>query len=263
MIELKSISKALGEKTLWKSFSMLITPGDRIGIIGPNGAGKSTLLNIISGRLQPDEGEVKIGETVKIGYYTQGEEELDDDLRVIEYIKEIAEVIHTKEGNVITAEQMLERFLFSRPKQWTYIGSLSGGEKRRLYLLKILMQEPNVLILDEPTNDLDIKTLGILEEYLEHFPGVVLTVSHDRYFLDNVVDELIVFDGSERVQHFYGNYSEYADQKEPDVRKQEVKRAEKPRTKEKKVKTKLSYHEQKEWDVIEDDITQLEEELKN
>lgn len=263
VIELKSISKALGDKTLWKSFSMLITPGDRIGIIGPNGAGKSTLLNIIAGRLQPDEGEVKIGETVKISYYTQGEEELDDDLRVIEYIKEIAEVIHTKEGNLITAEQMLERFLFSRPKQWTYIGSLSGGEKRRLYLLKILMQEPNVLILDEPTNDLDIKTLGILEEYLEHFPGVVLTVSHDRYFLDNVVDELIVFDGSERVQHFYGNYSEYAEQKEPDVRKQEIKRAEKPRTKGKKVKTKLSYHEQKEWDVIEDDITQLEERIIN
>src|SRR5699024_4098786 len=210
-----------------------------------------------------DSGEVETGETVKIGYYTQGDEELDEDLRIIDYIRETAEVIYTKDGEPITAEQMLERFLFSRPQQWTYIGKLSGGEKRRLYLLKVLMTEPNVLLLDEPTNDLDTQTLGVLEEYLEHFPGVVLTISHDRYFLDNVVDELIVFDGSERVQHFYGNYSEYAEQKEPDVRKQEIKRAEKPRTKGKKVKTKLSYHEQKEWDVIEDDITQLEERIIN
>ena len=261
VIELKSISKVLGEKTLWKNFSILITPGDRIGIIGPNGAGKSTLLNVIAGRQQPDEGEVKIGETVKVGYYTQGEEELDESLRVIEYIKEIAEVINTKEGKLITAEQMLERFLFSRPKQWTYIGSLSGGEKRRLYLLKVLMQEPNVIILDEPTNDLDIKTLGILEEYLEHFPGVVLTVSHDRYFLDNVVDELIIFDGNGGLRHFYGNYSEYATEMQADIQNKGDKKFVKPKVREKKVKKKLSYNEQKEWDVIEDEITQLEERI--
>ena len=261
VIELEAISKVLGEKTLWKNFSILITPGDRIGIIGPNGAGKSTLLNVIAGRQQPDEGEVKIGETVKVGYYTQGEEELDESLRVIEYIKEIAEVIYTKEGKLITAEQMLERFLFSRPKQWTYISSLSGGEKRRLYLLKVLMQEPNVIILDEPTNDLDIKTLGILEEYLEHFPGVVLTVSHDRYFLDNVVDELIVFDGSGGLRHFYGNYSEYATEMQADIQNKDNKKFVKPKVREKKVKNKLSYNEQKEWDVIEDEITQLEERI--
>lgn len=262
VIELKSISKTLGEKILWKNFEMLITPGDRIGIIGPNGAGKSTLLNVIAGRLNPDEGEVIIGETVNLGYYTQGEEELDNDLRVIEYIKEIAEVIQTKEGKVITAEQMLERFLFSRPKQWTYISSLSGGEKRRLYLLKILMQEPNVIVLDEPTNDLDIKTLGILEEYLDHFPGVVLTVSHDRYFLDHVVDELIVFNGNGGISHFYGNYSEYASHMQQKNSKQIEKKSQLPKKTEKKVKTKLSYHEQKEWDVIEDEITELEEKLE-
>lgn len=262
VIELESISKRLGEKKLWDNFDMLITPGDRIGIIGPNGAGKSTLLNIIAGRTFPDKGEVKIGETVKIGYYTQGEEELTDELRIIEYIKEIAEVIHTKEGKVITAEQMLERFLFSRPKQWSYIGSLSGGEKRRLYLLKILMQEPNVLILDEPTNDLDIKTLGILEEYLDYFPGVVLTVSHDRYFLDNVVDELIVFNDNGGLRHFYGSYSEFAVQDQNEPPKQNEKKSSLPKKKDKKVKTKLSYHEQKEWDVIEDEITNLEEKIE-
>src|SRR5690625_1684582 len=204
VIELKSISKVLDGKTLWNDFSMLITPGDRIGIIGPNGAGKSTLLHVIAERIQPDEGEVKIGETVKVGYYTQGEEELNDDMRVIEYIKEIAEVIHTKDGKWITAEQILERFLFSRPKQWTYISSLSGGEKRRLYLLKILMQEPNVIILDEPTNDLDTQTLGVLEEYLNGFPGVVITVSHDRYFLDRVIDQLLVFSGDQKIAKFHG-----------------------------------------------------------
>lgn len=262
VIELKSIRKKRAEKTLLNNFSMLIAPGDRLGIIGPNGAGKSTLLQIISGRLQPDEGEIKIGETVKIGYYTQGDEELNDDIRIIDYIKEIAEVIYTKEGKVITAEQMLERFLFSRPKQWTYIAGLSGGEKRRLYLLKILMEEPNVLLLDEPTNDLDIKTLGILEEYLEQFSGVVLTVSHDRYFLDNVVDELLVYDGIGGLKHYNGNYSEYAAQMETDIRKQSEVNAEKP-VQEKKVKTKLSYHEQKEWDVIEDEITELENKLNH
>lgn len=260
VIELKSISKNLGDKTLWKNFSMLISPGDRIGIIGPNGAGKSTLLHVIAGRIEPNEGEVNIGETVKIGYYTQGEEELDDEMRVVEYIKEVAEVIQTKDGIVITAEQMLERFLFSRPTQWTYIRSLSGGEKRRLYLLKILMQEPNVILLDEPTNDLDIKTLGILEDYLEHFPGVVLTVSHDRYFLDQVVDELIVFDGEGGLSHHYGNYSEFTVRQQDEKPKQEKR--DKKRVKEKKSKTKLSYHEQKEWDVIEDDITALEERVE-
>lgn len=260
VLELDKISKTIQNETLFSDFTFLVTPGDRIGIIGPNGSGKSTLLNIIAERLTPDTGTVHLGETVKIGYYTQGEEELDDDLRIIEYIKKIAEVIETKDGTTITAEQMLERFLFSRPKQWSYIGQLSGGEKRRLYLLKILMQEPNVLLLDEPTNDLDIQTLGILEDYLEQLPGVVITISHDRYFLDQVVNELLVFDGKGGIEHIFGNYSDYAEQ----LIAETPKKTEKPKSqkvvKENK-KTKLSYHEQKEWDTIEDDITTLEKKL--
>src|SRR5699024_5232441 len=202
VIELKNISKTFGDKNLIKDFSHLFSSGDRMGIVGPNGCGKTTLLNIMANRIAPDEGEVDVGETVKIGYYTQSDEELDGSLRIIDYIKETAEVITTKDGHVITAEKMLERFLVSRRQQWTYIRSLSGGEKRRLYLLKVLMTEPNVLFLDEPTNDLDTQTLGVLEDYLEHFPGVVITVSHDRYFLDRVVDRLIVFSGEGNIQLF-------------------------------------------------------------
>jgi len=261
VIELEAVSKTISNKTLFQNVHLIITPGDRIGIIGPNGAGKTTLLEIIAKRIQPDEGIVHIGETVKIGYYTQGEDELDDNIRIIEYIKKVAEVIETKDGTIITAEQMLERFLFSRRKQWSYIGQLSGGEKRRLYLLSILMQEPNVLLLDEPTNDLDIQTLSILEEYIEHFPGVVMTVSHDRYFLDQIVDKLLVFREGGQIDLFYGNYYDYALQ---ETEKQKDKH-EKPKTKQqaqqKRPKTKLSYHEQKEWDTIEDDITTLEEQL--
>src|SRR5699024_10985555 len=178
--------KKINERTLWESFSFIVTPDSRIGIIGPNGAGKSTILDVLAGRLKDDSGTVTIGDTVKIGYYKQREEELDPNMRIIEYNKEVAEVITTVDGVQITAEQMLDRFLFSRYQQWGYIKSLSGGERRRLYLLKILMTEPNVLLLDEPTNDLDIQTLTILEEYIEQFPGVVMTVSHDRFFLDRI-----------------------------------------------------------------------------
>src|SRR5690625_3343738 len=215
-------------------------------------------------RLCPDQGEVKVGETVKIGYYTQDDEELDGDLRIIEYIKETAEVIHTKDGEVITAEQMLERFLFSRPQQWTYIHRLSGGEKRRLYLLKVLMTEPNVLFLDEPTNDLDTQTLGVLEDYLNSFPGVVITVSHDRYFLDRVVDRLFIFKGKGKIDLFYGNYSDYLayEDKQPT---QQVKH-QKPKKSSEKVRKqprkKLSYNDQKEWNTIEEDIMVMEEETE-
>src|SRR5690625_5506765 len=209
---------------------------------------------MIKERIDADTGEVKIGETVKIGYYTQNEEEVDNDKRIIEYIKEIAEVIYTTNNKSITAEQMLERFLFSRDQQWSYIKSLSGGGKRRLYLLQVLMTEPNVIMLDESTNELDIKTLEIIEDYLENFPGVVITVSHDRYFLDKVVDELIVFEGEGKVSHFYGNYSEYADQLK--TKKQSAKPAKQVEQTEpkKKEKTRLSYHEKKEWETIEDEI---------
>src|SRR5699024_6884861 len=175
VIELQNIFKSFDDEVILNDVSHLFTPNDRIGIIGPNGSEKTTLLNVIAKRITPDCGHVDIGETVKIGYYTQGDEELDDDMRMIDYIKEVAEVIETIDGSIITAEQMLEHFLFSRYQQWSYIRRLSGGEKRRLYLLKVLMTEPNVLLLDEPTNDLDTQTLGVLEEYLEHFPGVVIT----------------------------------------------------------------------------------------
>lgn len=258
VIELQGIHKSFQERKLIQDFSQLIIPGDRIGIIGPNGSGKSTLLNIMAKRIIPDGGEVVIGETVKIGYYTQGDEELDGDMRVVDYIKEVAEVIHTTDGDVITAEQMLERFLFPRYEQYNYIRKLSGGERRRLYLLKILMEEPNVLFLDEPTNDLDTQTLSVLEEYLDHFPGVVITVSHDRYFLDRVVEKLLVFEGKGTISPFFGNYSEYKESQQP-VEKKIQKQAEtQPKPKQKK---KLSYMEQREWESIEDEIATLEEKV--
>jgi len=263
VIELENVTKKMNEKTLWEDFSFIVTPDSRIGIIGPNGAGKTTLLDVIAGRLAIDRGTVRIGETVKIGYYKQGEEELDPNMRLIEYIKEVAEVITTTDGTQITAEQMLERFLFSRYQQWGYIKSLSGGERRRLYLLKILMTEPNVLLLDEPTNDLDIQTLTILEEYIDQFPGVVITVSHDRYFLDRIADMLFVFDGKSSINVVYGNYTDYLEKTIAETREiKQQKRESKAQTVKTK-KKKLSYHEQKEWDSIEDEIESLENEVAN
>ncbi|MGX4670359.1 ABC-F family ATP-binding cassette domain-containing protein [Cerasibacillus sp. JNUCC 74] len=262
VIELKEVSKSFGEKKILANMNQLMIPGDRLGIVGPNGAGKTTLLHMIAGRISPDQGEVIIGDTVKIGYYTQGDEELDGDLRVIDYIKKVAEVIHTKDGSVITAEQMLEHFLFSRKQQWTYIHRLSGGEKRRLYLLKILMEEPNVLLLDEPTNDLDTQTLSVLEEYLDEFPGVVVCVSHDRYFLDRVVDRLLVFTSNGSVTSYHGNYTDFLKQQiqtNDQAAKQPSKEPKKPILN--KQKKKMSYLDKKEWDEIEDDITALEEKL--
>lgn len=262
VIEIESIDKSFDNRKIISGFSYIIQPGDRIGIIGPNGTGKTTLLNMLAGRAEPDEGEISVGETVKIGYYTQGDEELPGDKRIIDYIKEAAEVIRTKDGRLITAEQLLERFLFSRKEQYTYIRSLSGGQKRRLYLLKILMAEPNVLLLDEPTNDLDTETLSVLEDYLEQFSGVVITVSHDRYFLDRVVDKLFIFEGEGKIRSFIGNYSEYIT-----VQEQEQKAELKPQKKEKKEskpkqRKKLSYKDQKEWENIEEEITRMEEKLK-
>jgi len=262
VIELKGITKSFAEKTVISDFDYLITPGDRLGIIGPNGSGKTTLLNIMAKRVSPDAGEVALGETVKIGYYTQGDEELDGNIRVIDYIKEIAEVVYTKNGDPITAEQMLEHFLFSRSEQWTYIRRLSGGEKRRLYLLKILMTEPNVLFLDEPTNDLDTQTLSVLEEYLNSFPGVVITVSHDRYFLDRVVDQLLVFKDMGAIDRFYGNYSEFLEQHQPDVEPKQTEVKPKPVERPNQQKKKLSYKEQKEWNSIEDEIMELESNIE-
>ncbi|UFT99019.1 ABC-F family ATP-binding cassette domain-containing protein [Radiobacillus kanasensis] len=262
VLEALDVSKSFEGHTIIQNFNHLFIPGDRIGIIGPNGSGKTTLLNMMAGNIEPDEGTFDVGQTVKIGYYTQNNVDVDENLRMIDYIKEVAEVIHTAKGDTITAEQMLERFLFPRSQQYTYIRRLSGGERRRLYLLRVLMNEPNVLFLDEPTNDLDTQTLGVLEDYLEQFPGVVITVSHDRYFLDRVVDQLIVFQRGEKTPHlYYGNYSEFLEDRKEQVKAKEEKKPAKPEEKPKK-KKKLSYHEQKEWDGIEDRIEEMEQEIE-
>ncbi|MFC0272908.1 ABC-F family ATP-binding cassette domain-containing protein [Metabacillus herbersteinensis] len=262
VIELEGITKSFGEKKLIDHLDYLVVPGERLGIIGPNGSGKSTLLNIIAGRVKPDAGIIEVGTTVKIGFYTQEQDEMDENLRVIEYIKEVAEIVHTVNDEVITAEQMLERFLFPRSMQWTYIRKLSGGERRRLYLLRVLMGEPNVLFLDEPTNDLDTQTLGILEDYLDQFPGVVITVSHDRYFLDRVIEQLLVFEGNGQIYRFQGSYTDHmeeAKRKELAHKEQEKSAVAEKTIVKKESRKKLSYKEQQEWDSIEDKITQLEE----
>lgn len=261
VFELKKVSKQFGEKAVLKDFDYLMKPGDRIGIIGRNGAGKSTLLNLLAGRLFPDEGELITGQTVKVAYYTQETDDMDENKRMIEYLKETAQMVHTSDGKYITAAQMLERFLFPMNSHGTPIRKLSGGEKRRLYLLKKLMEEPNVLLLDEPTNDLDTQTLTVLEDYLDEFPGVVLTVSHDRYFLDKVVDQLLVFKGDGNVSTFFGSYSDYL---ESQLAEKEMKpKQELPKLQpEKKKKKKMSYKEQKEWEEIDDKIASVEEQIE-
>lgn len=260
VIEAENVTITYNGQALISECNELVIPGERIGIIGPNGIGKTTLLNSLAGRIQPDIGNITIGQTVRIGYYTQDHSEMNGDVKVIEYIKETAEIVKTAEGDIITAEQMLERFLFPRPMQQTYIRKLSGGEKRRLYLLNVLMQEPNVLFLDEPTNDLDTETLSVLEDYIDQFPGVVITVSHDRYFLDRVVDRLIVFEGQGIISRFQGSYSEFME--EMKMKKTAEKQpAEEKKTEDepKKKRKKLSYKDQIEWDGIEDKIAGLEE----
>lgn len=277
VIILEQLEKNFGSQKIIIDFNYIISRHDRIGIVGPNGVGKSTLLNLITGKIQPDKGKIEIGPTVKFGYFTQEHLELDEksrsQLRVIEYIREIAEFLPTADGGMISASQMLERFLFSPSVQWTPVINLSGGEKRRLFLLKILMGAPNVLILDEPTNDLDIKTLSILEEYLEGFPGVVITVSHDRYFLDRIVDKIIVFKGSGLISTFEGDYSNYLEEQvDPDddtssptdkeVNKKQPSKFKKESTSFKTRPAKLSYKEQREYEGIETVIFEVETELK-
>lgn len=209
IVEIDGLRKSAGDRLLIGGLTYTAVPGDRVGIVGPNGSGKSTLLNMIAGRIQPDGGTIELGQTVKLGYFTQEHQEMDGKQRVIEYIKEAAEVVETADGSRITAAQMLERFLFPPAMQWTPIAKLSGGEKRRLYLLRVLMGAPNVLLLDEPTNDLDIQTLTVLESYLDEFPGAVFVVSHDRYFLDRTVDKIMAFEGGGVVAVHVGDYSEY------------------------------------------------------
>ncbi|WP_028401034.1 ABC-F family ATP-binding cassette domain-containing protein [Ectobacillus panaciterrae] len=264
VLELKDVTKVFGDKVVLDHFSYIVKPGDRIGIIGANGSGKSTLLNMLTGKLMPDSGEIEVGQTVKVAYYTQENEDMNLNQRMIEYIKEGAEVIHTLDGKVISASQMLERFLFPPSTHGTPIGKLSGGERRRLYLLRILMDEPNVLLLDEPTNDLDTQTLTVLEDYLEDFPGVVITVSHDRYFLDKTAEELFIFDGNGHVRVFFGSYTDYLDEKKQTeaLQKAETVKEKKAEEQPKQKKRKLSYHEQREWDTIEEKIAELEEKLE-
>ena len=207
-VEVKNLCKAYGNKVLLKDFTYIFLKNDRVGIIGPNGSGKSTLMKMIAGWVQPDSGTIEIGQTVKIGYFSQENEAMDENLKVIDYIRNVAEYVQTKDGS-ISASQMLERFLFPGSVQYTTISRLSGGEKRRLYLLRILMDAPNVLLLDEPTNDLDIRTLTILEDYLDSFQGIVITVSHDRYFLDRMVRRIFAFEGDGNVVQYEGGFTDY------------------------------------------------------
>jgi ABC transport system ATP-binding/permease protein len=266
-IEFEDVSKGYDDKLLVKDFTYVVTRGESIGIIGPNGAGKTTLLDLITGRVQPDSGEVEIGPTVAIGYYDQESRTLNDDQRVIDYVREAGDHVMTSDGNTITAGQMLERFLFPPVMQFANIGKLSGGERRRLYLLRILMAAPNVLLLDEPTNDLDIPTLVALEDYLDNFNGVVIAVSHDRYFLDRVADHVFRFEGDGRIREYPGNYSAFLEirdreerertQAESAKKKSPVREIPKPAV----VATparKLSFKEKKELETLEIAIEKAE-----
>ncbi|MEG4227225.1 ABC-F family ATP-binding cassette domain-containing protein [Microcoleus sp. N9_B2] len=274
VIELLNISKAYDDRTLIKDFTYNFTPEDRIGIIGCNGAGKSTLMDIITGRIQPDSGTVEIGTTIHIGYFDQHSEDLtpNEDQRVIEYLKSVAELVQTADGEIITASQMLEKFLFPPNQQYAPINKLSGGEKRRLFLLKVLMSAPNVLILDEPTNDLDVQTLAVLEDYLEDFNGCVIVVSHDRYFLDRTIDMVFALEPGGNLRLYPGNYSVYLDYKKAEEAKEVQEQKEKEKlartaasnnSKPKAVtskSTKVSFNDKREYEQLETKIPQLEAE---
>lgn len=260
VLEIKDGSYRITDQTLLEHLDLLIQSRERLGITGKNGAGKSTLLNILAGRIPLDSGTMSIGETVHLAYYTQENEEMAPDKRMIAYLQEAAEEAKTADGSQIGVAELLERFLFPRFMHGTLIGKLSGGEKRRLFLLKLLIQQPNVLLLDEPTNDLDIATLTILEDYFRSFPGAVITVSHDRYFLDKVADKLLVFQGNGKQELYYGNMSSYL-LKQKETQQPAEKAKPKIQSKEPAEKKKLSYMEQKEWETIEDEIAELEEKI--
>lgn len=274
-VELAGISKAYGEKKLVEDYSYIFLKNDRIGIIGPNGCGKTTLLRMINGIVKPDAGTIETGQTIRMGYFSQENEYMDESLKVIDYVKEVGEYITTSDGK-ITASQMLEKFLFDGTMQWSRIEKLSGGEKRRLYLLRILMGAPNVLILDEPTNDLDIQTLTILEDYLDHFDGIIVIVSHDRYFLDRTVNRIFSLEGNGVIRRFEGGYSDYLIRKELEslteepgiVSVKEDKADKRGQTKndswkQHEKKLKFSYKEQREFETIDEDIARLEEKIQN
>lgn len=262
VVELHKIYKKLGNKTLLEGFEYHFLPGERIGIIGKNGTGKSTFLNLITGTLPPDSGKVIIGETIQFGYYTQKGMAIKDGQKVIDVVREIAEYIPLKKGRQLSASQLLERFLFDRKKQYDYVDKLSGGEKKRLYLCTVLIKNPNFLILDEPTNDLDIVTLNVLESFLLDFPGCLLVVSHDRYFMDKIVDHLFVFKGDGIIEDFPGNYSDYRVYEESQIKEKQDPQEVKPKNnwKQNNTKSKLSYNEQKEYQKLEKEIYNLEKE---
>lgn len=279
-IELENISKSFGNAPLIRDFTYIFLRDDRIGIVGPNGCGKSTLMKIITGQLEPDAGTVTIGETIKIGYFMQENEPLNMNLTVLETVKEIGEYVRTTDG-LISASAMCEKFLFTPKMQWTPVAKLSGGERRRLYLLSVLMSQPNVLILDEPTNDLDIETLEILEDYLDRFSGIVITVSHDRYFLDRICTRLFVFEGDGVLKQYEGGYTDYSLKKQMDVlsaggatgkgagaaKISADSTVQASRTSGDDALTrgharKLTYKEEKEWETIEEDISSIEERIE-
>ena len=278
-VEVKDLCKAYGDKVLMKDFTYIFLKNDRAGIIGPNGSGKSTLMKMLAGWVEPDSGTIQIGQTVKMGYFSQENEAMDESLKVIDYIKNAAEYVKTKDGS-ISASQMLERFLFPSGMQYTAIGRLSGGERRRLYLLRILMEAPNVILLDEPTNDLDIQTLTILEDYLDTFPGIVIAVSHDRYFLDRVVNRIFAFEGQGKVTQYEGGFTDYqiawsarhpqetGDQKGVRAGDSDENGSGLPINRNNwkqaaggEKKRKLSFKEQREWETIEADIAALEQSI--
>lgn len=269
-IEIKGLSKAYGDRCLINDYNYIFLNGDRIGIIGQNGCGKSTLIKMIMGEIKPDKGIIDIGSTVKIGYFSQENEYLPENLRVIDYVKDTAEYVNTTTGT-ITASQMLTRFLFNDTLQYQTIGRLSGGEKRRLYLLKVLMEAPNVLILDEPTNDLDIQTMAIFEEYLDNFDGIVIAVSHDRYFLNRVIDRIFAFTQDGLITQYEGNYDDYLAAVESDLSsllesKKNIDnkdlQGEKGKQKTRVDKLKMTYNEKREFENIDQDITKLETKIE-
>lgn len=264
-LELVELSKGYGGKKLLENFSYAFRKQDRIGFVGPNGCGKTTLMKMIMGLEEPDHGEVVIGPTVRIGYFSQENEYLDPKQRVIDYIRDTAEYVQTEDGSV-SASVMLERFLFNPTLQYSLIEKLSGGEKRRLYLLKVLMEAPNILILDEPTNDLDIQTLAILEDYLEKFPGILITVSHDRYFLDKAVDRIFAFEGEGKLRQYEGGYSDYLatvqEEQQPALAGDRSGKGASAKTeKVKTTKLKFTWQEQKDYETIEDVIVKIEEKI--
>ena len=271
VIEIEDLSKEMGGKTLISSFNYTLLRDDRIAIVGPNGVGKSTFMKLIAGELKPDTGHIEIGETVKLAYFSQETSHMDEEMRVIEYVREEAEYIQVSDSEKISASSLCERFLFDSTMQWTPIGKLSGGERRRLYLLRILMKAPNVLLLDEPSNDLDIETLKILEDYLDSFNGAVMVVSHDRYFMDRICNKIFSFEGDGRVNIFYGSYEDFYQEKlieeqerKIQERQEESKKKSYPSEEKKKEKPlKFTYKEQKEFEEIDEIIASIEEEISS